>query len=69
MGSNPVGNAREQCQNFLNKGSGFLCGDKQAIERIMEEIEPVKQSELDNIAKGVIAVRKVSDKSEDRSSI
>ncbi len=32
---------------------------QQAIDRIKEEIEPEEQSEMDDIAKGVIALRKV----------
>lgn len=39
----------------------------QAIERIMEEIEPVEQSGLDDIAKGVIALRKVRNKSKNQT--
>lgn len=35
----------------------------QAIDRIMEEIETEEQSGLDDIAKGVIALRKVRNKS------
>lgn len=38
----------------------------QAIERIMEEIEPVEQSGMDDIAKGVIALRKVRNKSKNQ---
>ena len=36
----------------------------QAIERIMEAIEPEEQMKMDDIAKGVIALRKVRNKSE-----
>lgn len=35
---------------------------QQAIDRIKEEIEPEGQSEMDDIAKGVIALRKVRNK-------
>ncbi len=35
----------------------------QAIERIMEEIEPEEQKGIDDIAKGVIALRKVRNRS------
>lgn len=35
----------------------------QAIDRIMEEMEPEEQSGIDDIAKGVIALRKVRNKS------
>ncbi len=35
----------------------------QAIERIMEEIEPEEQREMSDIAKGVIALRKVRNRS------
>lgn len=39
----------------------------QAIERIIEETDPVEQSGVDDIAKGVIALRKVRNKSKNQT--